>query len=360
MKFSRRASTQDVSWFLDQARQKRIDLTPPYQRKSVWTSGDRRFFLDTIFRDYPCPPIYLHKTIDETGAAIYHVVDGKQRIETVINFANQSRLRLPNEFGDERLNNKRWKDIFQSTDLRNRFLNYVFSVEYFDDVDGTLVNEIFARMNKNSRKLTPQELRNARFDGWFAKQVESEVENTIWRTFSVVTPGKARRMADAQFIAELLMVIVQGKIVGFDHDTIDEVYADYDDIESPDSPFDVDRFQTLQSATRKTLVLMNEINGSVESHASTVSNMYTLWSFLVLNRDSLPSIQQLAERYDKFMSQVEGYGVLVKGAANPDSPMDLSGYSAEAIEYFQNNQSATTELPQRQSRLDTLQKALLN
>ena len=243
MKFSRRASTQDVSWFLDQARQKRLDLEPPYQRKSVWTSGDRRFFLDTIFRDYPCPPIYLHKTIDDAGAAIYHIVDGKQRIETVINFATQNRLRLPKEFGDDRLDNKRWKDIFNSTDLRNRFLNYVFSVEYFDDVDGTLVNEIFARMNKNSRKLTPQELRNARFDGWFAKQVESEVENTIWRTFGVVTPGKARRMADAQFIAELLMVIVQHKITGFDHDAIDQIYADYDDIESPDISFDVEGYE---------------------------------------------------------------------------------------------------------------------
>src|SRR5262249_29123869 len=160
------------------------------------------------------------------------------------------------------------------------FLNYVFSVEYFDDVDGTLVNEIFARMNKNSRKLTPQELRNARFDGWFAKQVESEVENTIWRTFGIVTPGKARRMADAQFIAELLMVIIQEKMVGFDHDTIDEVYAEYDDIENPDAPFDVDKFQNLQSVTRKTLVLMNDVNNCIMRHASTVSNMYILWSFL--------------------------------------------------------------------------------
>ena len=98
MKFSRRASTQDVTWFLDQARQNRLDLEPPYQRKSVWTSGDRRFFLDTIFRDYPCPPIYLHKTIDDTGAAIYHIVDGKQRMETIINFASQNRLRLSSRF----------------------------------------------------------------------------------------------------------------------------------------------------------------------------------------------------------------------------------------------------------------------
>ncbi len=316
--------------------------------------------MDTIFRDYPCPPIYLHKTIDDAGAAIYHVVDGKQRIETVINFATQNRLRLPKEFGDERLNNKRWKDIFQSVDLRNRFLNYVFSVEYFDDVDGTLVNEIFARMNKNSRKLTPQELRNARFDGWFAKQVESEVENTIWRTFGIVTPGNARRMADAQFIAELLMVVVEEKIVGFDHDMIDQIYADYDDIESSDITFNVERFHDLQSATRNTLLLMDEVNQCVENHASTVSNMYTLWSFLVLNHNGLPPATQLAGRYDQLMNEVESYGSQVKGSSSSDDQTAQSNYSPEALEYFQNNQSATTELPQRQSRLDVLQKVLLN
>lgn len=358
MRFSRRASTQDISWFLDQARQKRLDLEPPYQRKSVWTSADRRFFLDTIFRDYPCPPIYLHKTIDDTGTAVYHIVDGKQRIETVINFATQSRLRLPKEFGDERLSNKRWKDIFQSADLRNRFLNYVFSVEYFDDVDGTLVNEIFARMNKNSRKLTPQELRNARFEGWFAKEVEAEVENSIWRDFGVVTPGRARRMADAQFIAELLMVVIYDQISGFDHDAIDQTYANYDDIENPDAPLDAEKFKDRQSAARKALVLMNDENGCVARHATTSSNMYSLWSLLVLHQHELPSTQILAQRYDNMMTSIDEYSLLVKGSSTPETLEKLSKFSSEIIDYFQNNQSATTELPQRESRLAALRKAM--
>lgn len=359
MKFSRRASTQDVSWFLDQSRQKRLDLNPPYQRKSVWTAGDRRFFLDTIFRDYPCPPIYLHKTIDEKGEAIYHVVDGKQRIETVINFATQNKIRLPKEFGDARLDNKRWKDILNETDLRNRFLNYVFSVEYFDDVE--VVNEIFARMNKNSRKLTPQELRNARFDGWFAKEVESEVENGLWKDFKIVTPGRARRMADAQFIAELLAVIIEAKIVGFDHDYIDKIYADYDEVNDPDDPFDTDKFKTTQSATRRKLVALNEENKCVEQYASTVANMYTLWSFLVLNKSKLPSTPILAKKYKSFMGKVERIAQEAKQSGEGEPTIKKpAAVSRDALEYFQNNQSATTELPQRQSRLDALTRAMIN
>jgi uncharacterized protein with ParB-like and HNH nuclease domain len=115
MKFSRRASTQDISWFLDQDRLGRLDLSPPYQRKSVWTAGDRRFFLDTIFRGYPCPPVYLHKSIDASGTSIYHVVDGKQRIETIFLFAKQNKIRIPSEYGDNRLNGRDGRILFPTS-----------------------------------------------------------------------------------------------------------------------------------------------------------------------------------------------------------------------------------------------------
>lgn len=140
VKINRRPGTQDISWFLDQHEANRLDLDPPYQRRSVWTSKDRRYFLDTVFRGFPCPPIYLHKTIDSNGSSIYHVVDGKQRIETILLFAN-GKVRIPEYYGDERINNKRWPDVMADTEMRNQFLNYSFVVEYFDDVDSTVVNE---------------------------------------------------------------------------------------------------------------------------------------------------------------------------------------------------------------------------
>jgi len=356
MKLNRKVGSQDVSWFLDQFRLERLDLAPSYQRKSVWTAGDRRYFLDTVFRDFPCPPIYLHKTIDRSSNAIYHVVDGKQRLETIIRFAAQNKVRLPADFGDARLNNKRWKDIIEETDLRNAFLNYTFVVEYFDDVESSLVNEIFARMNKNSRKLTPQEVRNARFDGWFSREVDSEVENAIWKTFGIVTPGRARRMADSQFIAELLMVILQNNIAGFDQEAIDETYATYDDIPNPDVPLNVEDFKEIQSDARQALVSINEKNGAIAEFCSTFANMYTLWSLLVLNRSNLPEHGILAERYKALMREVEE---ISNDAKNPEQKKTKGKkYSAEAEEYFQNNQSATTELPQRSARLQALKRAL--
>ncbi len=110
MEMKGRPSSQDISWFLDLFKTKRLDLEPPYQRRSVWTSKDRKFYLDTIFRGYPCPPIFLHKTVKEDGAAIYHVVDGKQRLETILMFADD-KIALSKDYGDKRFNGKKWSDL---------------------------------------------------------------------------------------------------------------------------------------------------------------------------------------------------------------------------------------------------------
>src|ERR1700677_1122365 len=102
----RRPTTQDISWLLDLDKNGQLDLNPPYQRRSVWTAKDRRFFLDTIFRNFPSPAIFLHKNISDTGAVKYFVVDGKQRLETILRFS-KGKMRIATDYGDVRLNNKR-------------------------------------------------------------------------------------------------------------------------------------------------------------------------------------------------------------------------------------------------------------
>ena len=96
----RRPSTQDISWFLDLFDRKQLDLEPPYQRKSVWSPKDKKFFIDTIFRNYPSPAIFLHKSINDQGQSLYHVVDGKQRLSTIIDFV-QDKIKIDVEFGDD-------------------------------------------------------------------------------------------------------------------------------------------------------------------------------------------------------------------------------------------------------------------
>jgi len=96
---ARTLTMQDVSWFLDLHDKDQLNLNPAYQRRSVWSPRDRRFFIDTVLNNYPAPPVFLHKTSDEDGRPTYHVVDGKQRLQTLILFT-QGKIRIPDDFAD--------------------------------------------------------------------------------------------------------------------------------------------------------------------------------------------------------------------------------------------------------------------
>ncbi len=85
MEIRREQRNQDLSWFIDMYEAKKLQLDPPYQRKSVWGPKDRKFFLDTIFSNYPCPAIYLQKEITETSV-IYNVVDGNSVFKQSFSF----------------------------------------------------------------------------------------------------------------------------------------------------------------------------------------------------------------------------------------------------------------------------------
>jgi hypothetical protein len=224
----RNPRTYDVTWFLDLQEKGQLDLDPTYQRRSVWTPKDRRYFVDTVMSQFPAPPVFLHKTFDERGRATYHVVDGKQRLKTIIDFS-ENRIRIPDTIGDVGLRGLWFKDLEQ--EVKQGFWNYEIVVEMLPDVSPALVREIFERINRNSRKLNSQELRHAKYDGWFVSLAESEADSSEWRTLGVASVARSNRMSDVQFISELLLVTIEGKPRGFSQDVLDNRYADLDDIE---------------------------------------------------------------------------------------------------------------------------------
>ena len=351
----RRPTTQDITWLLDLHQNNKLDLNPPYQRRSVWTRKDKQFFLDTIFRNYPSPAIFLHKTIDEGGKATYHVVDGKQRTQTILDFAND-KLRIASDYGDVRLNGKKWSSLQGEQALKQRFWNYQITVEMIDVVEGTVVNEVFDRLNRNSRKLTPQELRHAKFDGWLITTVENEADKEEWRGLGVATAARVKRMVDSQFISELMLVILEGGIMGFDQDALDELYAKYEDPADSCPELDQDLALKRFASTKKYLVKMNSEHAVVETYAKGFGHFYTLWALVALTKN-LPPQKKLANAYAAFMQKVQTL------AEQEDLEAFLQktkkGEYTLALTYLRNSRGASTDLGPRKERLLALEKALL-
>jgi hypothetical protein len=352
----RRPTTQDITWLLDLHRNKQLDLEPPYQRRSVWTRRDKQFFLDTIFRDFPSPAIFLHKSINDDGSATYHVVDGKQRLQTILDFVDD-KLRLAKDFGDVRLDSTKWSELQGDQDLRHHFWNYQIPVEMLDLIEGSVVNEVFDRLNRNSRKLTPQELRHAKFDGWFIATVEGESTQDDWRKLGVVTTARARRMADSQFISELLLVLLEKRIWGFDQNALDEFYAKYDDPQESLVDFSEEAFMAELAAIKAYLLDLDRANSAITRFAKAFGSFYTLWAVVALERQQLPPAPQTAARYHDFMQQVE------RLSAEKNLDAFISAEDAPEFKdpwlYFTNVRGANTDLGPRQQRFDALKRALV-
>ncbi len=346
----RQPTPQHLTWFLDMYRNKQLDLNPPYQRKSVWTPKDKKFFLDTIFRNYPAPPIFVHRETDDKGFTEYHVVDGKQRLETIFSFA-ENKLAISKTYGDENLDGKKFKDL--DIAYKRKFWDYILVVDFIESIEGTNIDEVFDRVNRNSKNLQPQELRHARFDGWFINESENESEELFWWDIKVSTKAKDKRMRNVQFISELLLITLEGKIVGFSQDYLDEMYAKYDAPEETIETFDLDAYILEKNRVKQVLLEINQTNNCLDLFGKTANNLYTLWALITLNKNNIPASNILAERYRAFMQGVQGF----IDAQTPDETIPTAE-TVNQFSYYLNSKGAATEPPQRENRLTALSSIL--
>lgn len=343
----RQPTTQQITWFLDLYRNKQLDLEPPYQRKSVWSSKDKKFFLDTIFRNYPAPPVFIHRSVNDQGYTKYHVVDGKQRLETILSFY-ENKISMASDFGDVNLDGKKFKNI--SGEYKRVFWDYTLVVDFIDSIDGNNIEEVFDRVNRNARNLLPQELRHAKYNGWFISLCEEEADSDFWWDFKISTKGRDRRMKNVQFISEALMIVLENKIVGFDQARIDSVYADYDDIEEmvEQGVFNLEDFVAGLKFVKEFIVEMEKENGCISQFAAgSNNNFYTLWALIYLKKPINSS--ELAQKYTEFMNQV--------GAVKEKQEKgEVIGESI--LQYFNNSTGAVTDFAQRNERLNALTSIL--
>lgn len=343
---------RNIAWFLDVYHEGQLDLDPPYQRRSVWTLKDRKFFLDSIFGNYPCPAVFLQKDLDlEAGKMFYRVIDGKQRIESILLFANNS-IAVDQGYGDPRLAGKKWKTIEGEADLKERFLNYALTVEYIESSEKHFINEIFDRLNRTSRKLERQELRHAKYDGWFITTAEAEAEKEEWEQLGVVTKARMRRMKDVQCISELLVVLLKNGITGYNQDALDTVYAEYDVPSDAFPDFDEHDFQNRLDLTKGFMIQMQYHDAAITRHVRGFADFYSLWAVIALNLGRMPDPQTTSSRYAAFMRKV------IALARTKDMSL-LRDYDNDAYAYLKSSSQAGTEKSQRLRRNNILRNVLL-
>ncbi|WP_373529508.1 DUF262 domain-containing protein [Nostoc sp.] len=150
---SRTINFQTVSWFWDLYNRKLLELDPPYQRRSVWNQDYKDFFVDTVLNGYPAPAIFIYQEITPEGVSKVSIVDGKQRLSTLFEFANNE-FPVYEKATIERFRGKYFKDL--DPEDKQNFWKYQFAIEYVPSSDEKIIGNIFDRINRNVIKLTLQ------------------------------------------------------------------------------------------------------------------------------------------------------------------------------------------------------------
>lgn len=237
---------QSISWFQDHYRHGRLELRPPFQRKPVWTDKQRSALIESVLMNIPIPEVYVQVTQAADGTEQYGVVDGQQRLRTILQFVGIEREedRMGEDANLFSLESLPQTSVFKDKTFaevageeRKQFFQYEICVRYLYTDDQRLVEDVFKRLNKFTLPLKAQELRNATYHGAFAKLSETLADDEYWAVNRIVTPAAIRRMADIEMMSELLIGLLHGP-QGGSAKIINEYYEHYEEFEDefPEQP----------------------------------------------------------------------------------------------------------------------------
>lgn len=198
-----------------------LNLSPTFQRKSVWRDRERSLLVESLLRGFPIPAIFLYER-NEGGRVCYDVIDGKQRLETILRFMGSMRpaftvkVTLPGLDGVQQINAgtlKRTKSHI--TTLRPHLERYRVPVIEVNGDLGDIV-ELFVRINSTGKPLTPQEKRNAKYSGSDLLQAATALANKLEPKFDalgVFNAAQKSRMKHVEFCAEIILSLHQGDVL---------------------------------------------------------------------------------------------------------------------------------------------------
>jgi hypothetical protein len=169
--------TQDdysVKDLVEQFQKNALLVNQDYQRGAVWTERQQGKFLDSLFRGYPVPAVFL-RAIEHEGLrgtqSTFELIDGQQRLRALADFL-QDKLKIPGLKGQDRLRlpakvaampadwaGKTWSELSATlqSQLRDTKLR-VFVVEHPTGDDE--VRDLFIRLQAGTA-LTRQQIRDA-------------------------------------------------------------------------------------------------------------------------------------------------------------------------------------------------------
>ena len=336
-----------------------LDLNPEIQRREVWSEKKMMVLIDSVARGIPISAITVYKN-EEGPHDVYEVIDGKQRLSTLIKFKNgiltprKSAIEIAytddedNSEGKElaeKVLDKNWVDIDVGTKIK--FQEYKIPVYIITGSRASAVRA-FTRMNIDAYPLKPQEIRNAVFKNTaflnhineLGKKMNDYAESLGWSDpffvhWGLMNDEKYKRMDDLQFLSELVALALEGPQEA--RRTIDEIYSKYKDPSPKLSKQLNDNVFRVQKALEAAHKILGDNLKTVQFDRE--NHLYALIGAFLHDDQGIPSATQLKNvetitdvnsTLSSFIADFQNYQNLLE--TNPEK-INLEEYAKEIIEY---------------------------
>jgi Protein of unknown function DUF262 len=168
-------------------------IIPDFQREYVWDNAKASRLIESLLLNIPIPVLFFAETPD----AKYQIVDGHQRVYTVVRYLDNqyplSGLRIQAELRGLRFH--------QLPDREQRFLRtrVMRAIIIGADSSPSMKFEVFERLNTGGLSLNAQEVRHGLNMGAFSDLLSELQHNQFFRD-SLGIPKPRKRMVDQELI----------------------------------------------------------------------------------------------------------------------------------------------------------------
>ena len=337
-------------------RVRHLNLSPGFQRNSVWTLTDRRKLIDSVLRNYPIPAIFLYRR-EEKGDIIYDVIDGKQRLESLLLFMGllrggrfEAEVQMPGS--DERV----WIDwnYLKRKEKQNLINGYkITTIEVKGDSSDIM--ELFVRINSTGKALTSAEKRNAKYyhseflkgAARLAKRFEEK-----FKTNKIINESQMARMKHVELMCELMISIDRNDVIN-KKAALDKIMDD--------KTFTAAKSKLLQSKVTGAINrVLNMIPKIYETRFNQISDFYSL--VVLISKFENENLVLVDRKRNKLAREIlTAFSLGVDLTREKQKHVEgIPDNLASCRDYLLTVTQATDEISQRKNREQILRKLLEN